>query len=81
MLVAELGAALGIRGRARRASADTERLRVAITRRIRASISQIAKHHHALGDHLTANVMTGYFCAYAPGRALTLEPEPEHRPA
>lgn len=74
-LVAEqLRAAVGRGGRVRRASADVERLRVAITRRLRAAIEQIAKHHPALGAHLAAHVSTGYYCSYAPGR--TLKPSP-----
>jgi hypothetical protein len=67
LLVDELRAAIGAGGRVRRASADIERQRVAITRRIRSAIAQIAKHHPSLGDHLASNVTTGYYCAYHPG--------------
>lgn len=63
-LLDQLGAAAG---RLRRASPDVERLRGAISRRIRTSIAQIARHHPALGTHLSANVSTGYFCGYAVG--------------
>lgn len=69
----ELGAVLdelrkgtGLRGRARRIPTDVERRRVAITRRIRAAITQISKHHPTLGAHLTATVSTGYRCVYGP---------------
>ena len=62
----QLQAAVGPGGRARRASADVERLRVAITHRIRAAITQIARHHPVLGAHLGATVSTGYSCAYSP---------------
>jgi hypothetical protein len=64
-------------GRLRRASPDVERLRGAITRRIRTSITQIARHHPALGAHLSANVSTGYFCGYAVGGIA--EPTPTDR--
>lgn len=67
LLVDQLRTATGVGGRGRRASSDVERLRAAITRRIRAAIEQIARHHPALGAHLTANVSTGYFCSYVPG--------------
>jgi len=66
VLAGQLRSAVGVGGRGRRASSDVERLRAAITRRIRAAIEQIAKHHPALGAHLTANVSTGYFCSYVP---------------
>ena len=66
LLVNELRAAVGPGGRARRASADVERERVAITRRIRSAIAQIAKHHATLGEHLASSVTTGYYCAYRP---------------
>jgi hypothetical protein len=69
VLLDELRGAVGVGGRARRMSADVERLRVAITRRIRAAIAQIAKHHPALGAHLAASVTTGYHCSYNPGTA------------
>jgi hypothetical protein len=76
-LVDELRAAVGPGGRVRRASADAERERVAITRRIRSAIAQIAKHHPALGEHLASSVTTGYFCAYRPaGAAAPQIPRP-----
>src|SRR5262249_28646861 len=61
--------AVGSRGRVRRASADVERLRVAITRRIRSAIAKIAKHHPGLGAHLAATISTGYYCCYDPSAA------------
>src|SRR5262249_29742998 len=78
LLVDELQAAVGPGGRVRRASADAERERVAITRRIRSAIAQIAKHHPSLGEHLVSSVTTGYYCAYRPGEAA--HPAPERTP-
>lgn len=64
LLEDELRAAVGRGRRPRRAARDAERLRVAITHRIRRTIAQIARHHPALGAHLTAHVSTGYHCVY-----------------
>lgn len=76
LLVDELRAAVGSGGRVRRVSADVERGRVSITRRIRSAITQIAKHHPSLGAHLASTVTTGYYCAYLPGAAADPTPEP-----
>ena len=65
-LLDELRGAFGVGGRARRVSADVERLRVSITRRIRSSMGQLTKHHPPLGAHLDATVSTGYYCRYEP---------------
>lgn len=69
LLEEELRAAIGTGGRPRRASSDVERLRVAITHRIRGAIDLIAKHHPSLGVHLAATVSTGYRCVYDPAAA------------
>jgi hypothetical protein len=66
-LVDQLRQATGLGGRSRRAASNTDRIRVAVTRRIRAAIAQIEKHHEPLGAHLTATIHTGYFCSYGPG--------------
>ena len=65
----ELRAATGLGGRARRASSDVERMRIAVTRRIRAAIEQLGKLHPALGEHLERSVRTGFTCGDSPGRA------------
>jgi non-specific serine/threonine protein kinase len=65
-LADELRAATGLGGRARRASSDVDRIRIAVTRRIRAAIDQLAKLHPALGDHLERSVRTGFTCCYMP---------------
>jgi hypothetical protein len=62
----ELRAATGLGGRARRASSDVDRMRIAVTRRIRAAIEQVGKLHPALGEHLERRVRTGFTCAYLP---------------
>ena len=62
----ELRAATGLGGRARRVSSDVERMRLAVTRRIRAAIEQLGKLHPALGEHLERSVRTGFSCCYVP---------------
>ena len=68
-LSTELRAAVGLGGRDRRAGSDVERMRVAITRRIRAALDHVASLHPQLGAHLKASVRTGYACSYDPARA------------
>jgi hypothetical protein len=63
----------GASRRGRRAPRDIERLRVAITHRIRDAVAQIAKHHPTLGAHLSASVSTGYRCVYRPGGRVNRE--------
>ena len=66
LLEEELAGATGLGGRVRRASPDVERMRVAVTRRIRAAIEQVGKQHPTLGEHLRRSVRTGITCCYTP---------------
>jgi hypothetical protein len=65
-LLAELSAATGLGGRPRTAGSPTERMRKAVTYRIRHAISRVADAHPELGRHLQASVRTGTWCSYAP---------------
>lgn len=65
-LVAELRAAYGLGGRARRTGDPTERARSAVTWRIREAIKRIAAVHPELGAHLRRAVRTGTYCSYDP---------------
>jgi hypothetical protein len=66
-LVDELQGAIGRSGRVRAAGPDPdERLRKAVSARVKASIERIAALHPALGRHLRSSVRTGYWCAYEP---------------
>ena len=47
------------------AEASVERTRVAVTKRIKASVAKIAALHPGLADHLSTRIRTGYFCVYA----------------
>jgi tetratricopeptide (TPR) repeat protein len=66
-LVDELGRSLGLGGRARSAGAEpVERLRKAVSARIRDAIRRIDGFHPELGRHLGHSVRTGVFCSYHP---------------
>lgn len=65
-LLAELGAALGLGGRARIAADPAERARKAVTMRIGTALKAIDAVHPELGRHLHNSVSTGRFCCYRP---------------
>jgi hypothetical protein len=65
-LLAELAAATGLGGRPRVAGSPAERMRKAVTYRIRHAIARVADAHPELGRHLRASVRTGTWCSYAP---------------
>lgn len=80
-VAAELGSALGLGGRDRRAGSPAERARLNVTRAIRAAIEHLAEHDQSLGAHLMATVMTGRACAYRPDRASPVQWATSTRPA
>jgi tetratricopeptide (TPR) repeat protein len=65
-LEAELASAFGLGGRPRRGADTAERVRKAVTNRIRDALSRISKAHPSLGRHLANAVTTGTFCSYTP---------------
>ena len=65
-LIQELSAAVGLGGRDRTAVDGSERVRKAVTNRIRDAITKIDSAHPGLGRHLANAVRTGTFCAYVP---------------
>ena len=65
-----LASAIGLGGRDRKTSAEAERARCAVTKRIKKAIQQIGDTIPPLGHHLTARIKTGYFCSY--------NPDPDH---
>lgn len=69
-LTRELAAAYGLGGRARTAGDTAERMRKAVTNRIKDSITKIERVHPTLGRHLTNAVHTGTFCSYSPETAV-----------
>ncbi len=62
----ELTSAYGLHGRARKAGDNGERMRKAVTNRVKDTITKIARVHPELGRHLTNTVRTGTFCSYVP---------------
>jgi hypothetical protein len=65
-LETELMSAIGLGGRARRASGAAERARLNVTRAIRTAIARIDAANPTLGRHLMRRVRTGTFCVYLP---------------
>jgi hypothetical protein len=66
-LVQELTRSLGLGGRSRAAGPEpVERLRKAVSARIRDAIRRIEAVHPQLGRHLSNAVRTGVFCSYQP---------------
>jgi tetratricopeptide (TPR) repeat protein len=70
ILARELARAVGLGGRDRRASSDSERARASVTRAIRQAMARIAGHHPTLGEHLERNIRTGTMCGYFPGASV-----------
>ncbi|MEA2624466.1 MAG: hypothetical protein QOD06_511, partial [Candidatus Binatota bacterium] len=70
ILTAQLASAYGLGGRPRRAADDVERVRKAVTNRIRDAIVRLRKAHPPLGQHLQNAVRTGTFCRYAPEKPI-----------
>jgi hypothetical protein len=66
LLLAELAAATGLGGRTRHAGASTDRIRSAVSQRIRATLRRLEELHPPLGRHLRAAVHTGIWCVYRP---------------
>jgi tetratricopeptide (TPR) repeat protein len=70
LLSQQLVAAYGLGGRARRAADSSERLRKAVTNRIRDAVARIAREDPALARHLSNSIATGTFCRYSPDRGI-----------
>ena len=66
ILVEQLTAAAGTRGRARQFTGADERARVSVTKAIRAAINHLGEQLPELGRHLRATVHTGGRCVYQP---------------
>jgi hypothetical protein len=72
-----LSNSVGLSGRTRKTNDPVEKVRSAVTWRIRNSIKKIASVHPALGKHLSNSIKTGLFCSYRPEKNIswTLERE------
>lgn len=65
-----LSNSMGLSGRTRKSDDPIEKVRSAVTWRIRDSIKKIAAIHPALGKHLSNSVKTGIFCCYRPEKNI-----------
>jgi hypothetical protein len=65
-LTQELTGATGLHGRKRRTGSDNERARVAVRKRVKASLDRIRRDMPGLHAHLSASIRTGSVCRYAP---------------
>jgi hypothetical protein len=63
-LVAELARAVGLGGRARKASSATERARVNVQRRLKDAVARIAEADAEIGGVFERAVRTGTFCCF-----------------
>jgi tetratricopeptide (TPR) repeat protein len=71
-LVDQLTSAFGLGGRSRAMAGDPdERLRKAVSARVRASIDRIEQLDAPLGRHLRSAVRTGFWCSYQPEHPVT----------
>ncbi len=66
----ELSTSAGLGGRTRRLGSPDERMRVNVTRTLRAAIAEIETLCPALGRHLAASVGTGSYCRYRPASPI-----------
>jgi tetratricopeptide (TPR) repeat protein len=69
-VVSHLATSLGLHGRTRKVSGELEKVRSAVTWRIRHAIQKIKKNHPALGKHLSMSIKTGILCRYAPEKPM-----------
>nr|BFE80337.1 hypothetical protein GCM10020093_029380 [Planobispora longispora] len=65
-LLAELAAATGLGGRARRFSDSEERARIAVGKAVRRALARVTASSPVIGEELRATVHTGLRCSYHP---------------
>jgi len=66
-ITVELAGAYGVSEQSQR-SDSVERIRKAVTNRIRDALGRIQKAHPPLWGHLAKSVKTGIFCSYVPDK-------------
>ena len=69
---AELSAAVGVRGRDRKAAAHVERARWMVSKNIRSGLEKIRHEDVTLGRYFSTSIKTGYYCAYLPDPERTI---------
>ncbi len=77
-LTAQLSAAVGLGGRARRAGDPSERARQSVTKALRGTLRRVADGHEPLGRYLSNTIRTGTVCCFDPdpGRPVHWRLEP-----
>lgn len=60
----------GLGHKARLTSGSVDKIRSAVTLRIKSCIKKISKEYPALGKHLSVSIKTGTFCSYRPEEKL-----------
>ena len=76
-LVDQLSSAVGLGGRGRAAGPEPiERLRKAVSARLRDAVRRTEAVHPSLGRHLANAVHTGVYCAYPPSRPTVWRCQP-----
>ena len=71
VLYSQVSRAVGLRGRRRRGSDDSERARQAVSAALHRAIKAIGKEHSELARHLTNCVRIGRVCSYEPDRPVS----------
>jgi tetratricopeptide (TPR) repeat protein len=66
MLAGELGRAVGLGGRPRRAGGAAERARSAVQRRIKNALERVGEHAPGLAELLGRSIRTGNYCVFRP---------------
>ena len=66
----QLVSASGLGGKIRKSSDSKEKIRKAVTNRIKDSLKKIQKEHRSLGLHLSQSIETGNFCSYSPDKSI-----------
>ncbi|MGA9723935.1 MAG: alpha/beta hydrolase [Candidatus Binatus sp.] len=62
----QIGAAVGLGGRVRKAASHTERARLMVTKAIKAATAKIRAGDASMGRHLATSIKTGNSCVYDP---------------
>ena len=65
-LLEQLGSAMGLGGRDRKAASQAERARLSVTKAIRSAIARVEEADPKLGGHLRSTLRTGIYCSYTP---------------
>jgi hypothetical protein len=65
----QIGAAVGLGGRVRKAASHSERARLMVTKAIKGAIAKIRAGDASMGRHLATSIRTGNSCVYDPDPA------------